>query len=197
MKARTATVHRRTSETDIRLRLNLDGRGRYSVSTGIRFLDHMLELFARHGGFDLELRARGDLDVDQHHTVEDVGIVLGQAVRRALGSKKGINRAGYFIMPMDETLALAALDLSGRPYLVLRAPLKARRVGDLETELLEDFFQGFATSAGSNVHLKVAYGRSSHHAVEALFKAFARALRYACSRDARLKRQLPSTKGLL
>jgi len=197
MKARTATVHRRTSETNIRLRLNLDGRGRYSVSTGIRFLDHMLELFARHGGFDLELRARGDLDVDQHHTVEDVGIVLGQAVRRALGSKKGINRAGYFIMPMDETLALAALDLSGRPYLVLRAPLKARRVGDLETELLEDFFQGFATSAGSNVHLKVAYGRSSHHAVEALFKAFARALRYACSRDARLKRQLPSTKGLL
>ncbi|PYV12427.1 MAG: imidazoleglycerol-phosphate dehydratase HisB [Acidobacteria bacterium] len=197
MKARTATVHRRTSETDIRLRLNLDGRGRYSVSTGVRFLDHMLELFARHGGFDLELRARGDLDVDQHHTVEDVGIVLGQAVRRALGSKKGINRAGYFIMPMDETLALAALDLSGRPYLVLRAPLKARRVGDLETELLEDFFQGFATSAGSNVHLKVAYGRSSHHAVEALFKAFARALRYACSRDARLKRQLPSTKGLL
>ncbi len=197
MKARTATVHRRTSETDIRLRLNLDGRGRYSVSTGIRFLDHMLELFARHGGFDLELRARGDLDVDQHHTVEDVGIVLGQAVRRALGSKKGINRAGYFIVPMDETLALAALDLSGRPYLVLRAPLKARRVGDLETELLEDFFQGFATSAGSNVHLKVAYGRSSHHAVEALFKAFARALRYACSRDARLKRQLPSTKGLL
>jgi len=197
MKARTATVHRRTSETDIRLRLNLDGRGRYSVSTGIRFLDHMLELFARHGGFDLELRARGDLDVDQHHTVEDVGIVLGQAVRRALGSKKGINRAGYFVMPMDETLALAALDLGGRPYLVLRAPLKARRVGDLETELLEDFFQGFATSAGSNVHLKVAYGRSSHHAVEALFKAFARALRYACSRDARLKRQLPSTKGLL
>jgi imidazoleglycerol-phosphate dehydratase len=197
MKARTATVHRRTSETDIRLRLNLDGRGRYSVSTGIRFLDHMLELFARHGGFDLELQARGDLDVDQHHTVEDVGIVLGQAVRRALGSKKGINRAGYFIVPMDETLALAALDLSGRPYLVLRAPLKARRVGDLETELLEDFFQGFATSAGSNVHLKVAYGRSSHHAVEALFKAFARALRYACSRDARLKRQLPSTKGLL
>src|SRR3989454_7101340 len=122
MKARTATVHRRTSETDIRLRLNLDGRGRYSISTGIRFLDHMLELFARHGGFDLELRARGDLDVDQHHTVEDVGIVLGQAVRRALGSKKGINRAGYFLMPTDENLGLAALDLTRLPYLVLRAP---------------------------------------------------------------------------
>jgi imidazoleglycerol-phosphate dehydratase len=197
MRARTASVHRQTTETDIRARLNLDGRGRYAVSTGIRFLDHMLELFARHGGFDLDLRARGDLDVDQHHTVEDVGIALGQAVRQALGSKKGINRAGYFVMSMDETLALAAIDLSGRPYLVLRAPLKARRVGDLQTELLEDFFQGFATAAGSNLHLKLTYGRSSHHGVEALFKAFARALRYACSRDARLKRQLPSTKGLL
>jgi imidazoleglycerol-phosphate dehydratase len=197
MKARTASVLRKTTETDIRARLNLDGRGRYAVSTGIRFLDHMLELFARHGGFDLDLAARGDLDVDQHHTVEDIGIVLGQAVRQALGSKKGINRAGYFVMPMDETLALAAIDMSGRPFMVLNAPIKARRIGDLETELLEDFFQGFATSAGSNVHLKVAYGRSSHHAVEALFKAFARALRYACSRDARLKKQLPSTKGLL
>ncbi len=197
MKSRVARLHRKTTETDIRARLSLDGRGRYAVSTGIRFLDHMLELFARHGGFDLELKACGDLDVDQHHTVEDVGIVLGQAVKQALGTKKGINRAGYFVMPMDETLAIAAIDLSGRPCLVLRAPLKARRVGDFETELLEDFFQGFATSAGANVHLKVAYGRSSHHAVEALFKAFARALRYASSRDSRLKRELPSTKGLL
>ncbi len=197
MKARTARIHRKTTETDIRARLNLDGRGRYQVSTGIRFLDHMLELFTRHGGFDLELAARGDLDVDQHHTVEDIGLVLGEAVREALGSKKGINRAGYFVMPMDETLAVAAVDLSGRPYLVLHAPIAAARVGDLQTELLEDFFHGFATSAAANVHLKVAYGRSSHHAVEALFKAFARALRYACSRDARLKRLLPSTKGLL
>jgi len=197
MKARTATLHRQTAETDIRARLNLDGRGRYAISTSIRFLDHMLELFTRHGGFDLELNARGDLDVDQHHTVEDVGIVLGQAVREALGSKKGINRAGYFLMPMDETLAVAAIDLSGRPYLVMKASIRARRVGDLQAELLEDFFQGFAASAGANLHLKVAYGRSSHHAVEALFKAFARALRYACSRDARLRRQLPSTKGVL
>ncbi len=197
MKARTATLHRQTAETDIRARLNLDGKGRYAISTGIRFLDHMLELFTRHGGFDLELRARGDLDVDQHHTVEDVGLVLGQGLREALGSKKGINRAGYFIMPMDETLAFAAIDLSGRPYLVLNAPIRTRYVGDLQTELLEDFFQGFANAAAANVHLKVAYGRSSHHAVEALFKALARALRYACSRDARLKSQLPSTKGLL
>jgi imidazoleglycerol-phosphate dehydratase len=197
MKARTASLHRKTAETDIKARLNLDGRGVYNVSTGIRFFDHMLELFTRHGGFDLNLLAKGDLDVDQHHTVEDVGIVLGQLVREALGDKKGINRAGYFIMPMDETLAVAAIDLSGRPYLVLNAPLKVRNVGDLQTELLEDFFHGFTTTALANVHLKVSYGRSSHHAVEALFKAFARALRFACSRDQRLRTQLPSTKGLL
>jgi imidazoleglycerol-phosphate dehydratase len=197
MKARTASLHRKTTETDISIRLDLDGRGLYSVSTGIRFLDHMLELFARHGGFDLDLQAKGDLDVDQHHTVEDVGIALGETLLKALGTKKGINRAGYFVMPMDETLAIASVDLSGRPYLVLKAPVRARLVGDLQSELLEDFFQGFATSAKANVHLKIAYGRSSHHAVEALFKALARALRYACSCDARLKGQLPSTKGLL
>jgi imidazoleglycerol-phosphate dehydratase len=197
MKARCANLHRKTTETDIRARLNLDGQGRYTVSTGIRFLDHMLELFTRHGGFDLELRAQSDLDVDQHHTVEDTGIVLGEIVRQALGDKRGINRAGYFVMPMDETLAVAAIDLSGRPYLVLNAPLKAKRVGDLQSELLEDFFQGFASAARANVHLRVLYGRSSHHVVEAMFKAFARALRYACSRDVSLKHQLPSTKGLL
>jgi imidazoleglycerol-phosphate dehydratase len=197
MKPRRAKVDRRTTETHIRARLSLDGRGRYAVSTGIRFLDHMLELFARHGGFDLDLRAQGDLDVDQHHTVEDTGLVLGEAVRQALGDKRGINRAGYFVMPMDETLVVAALDLSGRPYLVLKAPLKPERLGDLQTELLEDFFQGFASGARANLHLRLLYGRSSHHAVEALFKAFARALRYACSRDPSLKRQLPSTKGLL
>jgi len=203
VKARTATLRRTTTETDIRARLSLDGRGRYAVSTGVRFLDHMLELFTRHGAFDLELKALGDLDVDQHHTVEDVGIVLGRAVREALGDKKGINRAGYFVMPMDESLALAAIDLSGRAYLVFDAPALAEaarrdiRVGDLPVDLLEDFFQAFASSAGANVHLKVARGRSNHHMVEALFKALARALRFACSHDARLKRQLPSTKGLL
>ena len=197
MKLRKAAIHRQTTETDIRVRLNIDGQGRYRISTGIRFLDHMLELFTRHGGFDLELRARGDLDVDQHHTVEDIGITLGDAFRKALGSKKGILRAGYFVMPMDETLAVAALDLSGRAYLVLKAPFRVRHVGDLQVELLEDFFEGFAMAARANVHLKVAYGRSSHHRVEAIFKAFARALRFACSRDARLRRQLPSTKGLL
>lgn len=197
MKTRRAKVHRKTAETEVRADLNLDGQGRYEISTGIRFLDHMLDLFARHGGFDLKLEARGDLDIDQHHTVEDVGLVLGKSFRQALGDKRGINRAGYFVMPMDDTLALAAVDLSGRPYAVIKGSIKAEYVGDLQTELLGDFFQAFAASAGANVHLKIAYGRSSHHGVESIFKAFARALRYACSRDTRLKRQLPSTKGLL
>jgi imidazoleglycerol-phosphate dehydratase len=196
-KKRQARIHRKTSETDIRLRLDLDGRGKSRVHTGIRFFDHMLELVARHGAFDLDLEARGDLDVDQHHTVEDVGIVLGEAVLKALGSKRGILRAGYFLMPMDETLAAAAIDLSGRPYCVCRAKIAARRVGDFQTELLEDFFQGFAQSARANVHLRALYSRSSHHQVEAIFKAFARALRFAVSRDLRLRRVLPSTKGLL
>ncbi len=196
-RIRRATVERNTTETQIRARLTLEGQGRYRVRTGIRFLDHMLELVARHGGFNIELEAKGDLDVDQHHTVEDVGIVLGECVRQALGDKRGINRAGYFLMPLDETLAVAALDLSGRPYLVFQARFRARRVGDLQTELVEDFFHGFATHAGANVHLRLLYGRSTHHGVEALFKTFARALKTAVSLDARLKKQLPSTKGLL
>jgi imidazoleglycerol-phosphate dehydratase len=195
--SRTASINRETTETQIRARLALDGKGRYDVRTGIRFLDHMLELFAKHGGFDLELRATGDLDVDQHHTVEDVGIVLGQCFTKALGDKRGINRAGYFIMPLDETLAVASVDLSGRPFLVCTARFRQRLVGDLQTELVEDFFQGFATHAKANVHLKVLYGRSTHHAVEALFKSFARAMKMAVSLDARLKNQMPSTKGLL
>jgi len=194
---RTATIHRKTNETDIRLRLNLNGRGKARVATGIRFFDHMLELVARHGAFDLEVDARGDLDVDQHHTVEDVGITLGEALQKALGSKRGILRAGYFLMPMDETLAAAAVDLGGRPYCVVKAKIEAKRVGDFQVELLEDFFQGFAQSAKANVHLRALYGRSSHHQVEAIFKAFARALRFAVSRDKRLRQVLPSTKGLL
>ena len=194
---RKASLRRTTTETDIRVRLNLDGHGRARVRTGIRFLDHMLELVARHGALDLELTARGDLDVDQHHTVEDVGLALGEVMRKALGSKRGILRAGYFLMPMDETLAAAAIDLSGRPYCVCRGKVSARRVGDLQTELVEDFFNAFAQAARANVHLWLLYGRSSHHQVEALFKAFARALRFAATRDPQLKRVLPSTKGLL
>jgi imidazoleglycerol-phosphate dehydratase len=196
-KARVARFDRQTTETQIVGALTVDGRGRYDVRTGIRFFDHMLELFTRHGGFDLKLAATGDLDVDQHHTVEDVGIVLGEAVLKALGDRRGINRAGYFVMPMDETLAVAAIDLSGRPHAVVDLKVRVRMVGDLQTELVHDFFDGFASGARANVHVKVLYGRSSHHHIEAVFKAFARALRVACARDARLARMLPSTKGLL
>ena len=194
---RTATIHRKTNETDVRLKLNVDGRGKSRIATGIRFFDHMSDLVARHGAFDLDLTAKGDLDLDQHHTVEDVGIALGEAVLKALGTKRGILRAGYFLMPMDETLAAAAIDLGGRPYGVVKANISAKRVGDFQTELTEDFFQGFAQAARANVHLRALYGRSSHHQIEALFKAFARALRFAVSRDRRLRRVLPSTKGLL
>jgi imidazoleglycerol-phosphate dehydratase len=197
MMPRTAKIHRKTNETDIKLRLNLDGRGKARIATGIRFFDHMLELVARHGAFDLELRARGDLDVDQHHTVEDVGIALGEAVTKALATKRGILRAGYFLMPMDETLAASAVDLGGRSFCVVNAKIASARVGDFQAELIEDFFQGFAQAARANVHLRVLYGRSSHHQVEAMFKAFARALRFAVARDKRLRRVLPSTKGLL
>lgn len=196
-RLRSATLRRTTSETDIRVRLSLDGRGHARIRTGIRFLDHMLELVARHGALDLDIAVRGDLEVDQHHTVEDTGIALGEAVRQALGSKRGILRAGYFLMPMDETLAAVAIDFGGRPFCVLHARFRARRAGDLETELVEDFFQGFAQAARANLHLKLLYGRSTHHQVEALFKAFARALRFAAARDPQLKGLLPSTKGLL
>jgi len=196
-KARAAKFDRQTTETQITGALIVDGQGRYNVRTGIRFFDHMLELFTRHGGFDLTLTATGDLDVDQHHTVEDVGIVLGEAVLKALGDRKGINRAGYFVMPMDETLAVAAIDLSGRPHAVVDLKVRVRMVGDLQTELVHDFFDGFASGARANVHVKVLYGRSSHHHIEAVCKAFARALRVACAKDARLAKMLPSTKGLL
>jgi imidazoleglycerol-phosphate dehydratase len=194
---RRASLRRTTKETDIQIRLNLDGQGRAKVSTGIPFLDHMFDLVARHGAMDLEIKATGDLQVDQHHTVEDLGIALGQAIRAALGSKKGILRAGYFLMPMDETLAAVAIDFSGRPYCVCKCKFAARTVGGLQTELLEDFFGGFAQAAGANVHVELKYGRSSHHQVEAIFKAFAKAVRFAATRDPQLKRILPSTKGLL
>ena len=194
---RRGVIERQTTETSIAITLTLDGRGRYDVRTGVRFLDHMLELFTRHGGFDLRVRAQGDLDVDQHHTVEDIGIALGEAVEAALGSRRGINRAGYFVMPMDESIGVVAIDLGGRAHAVVDARVKTQKVGDLQADLLTDFFEGFARGARANVHLKVLYGRSDHHKVEALFKAFGRALRMACSRDKRLAKVMPSTKGLL
>jgi imidazoleglycerol-phosphate dehydratase len=194
---RAGTVKRDTTETQIALALTVDGTGKYSVSTGIRFFDHMLELFTRHGGFDLTLKCKGDLDVDQHHTVEDVGIALGEAFGIALGDKKGIMRAGYFVMAMDETLAVAAVDLSGRVAYVVDDQVTVPMVGDFQTELVADFFDGFARGAKANVHVKTMYGRSNHHKIEAIFKAFARAMRGACSRDERMREMLPSTKGLL
>jgi imidazoleglycerol-phosphate dehydratase len=194
---REAHVERNTKETQIKGDLRIDGTGVYKISTGIRFLDHMLELFSKHGAFDLELTATGDLDVDQHHTVEDTGIVLGDLFTKALGDRRGINRSGYFVQSMDESLAVVAVDLGGRPALVLDLQVNVVHVGDLQTELLHDFFEGFANHAGANLHAKVMYGRSNHHKIEATFKCFARAMRYACSTDDRLKDQLPSTKGLL
>ena len=194
---RSAAIERNTKETRIAGKLKIEGRGKYQVSTGIRFFDHMLELFSKHGGFDLAIKASGDLDVDQHHTVEDTGIVLGQLFAKALGERKGINRAGYFVLPMDETLGVVAVDLGGRPALVYKDLVKVRLVGDLQTELVEDFFGGFVNHAGANLHAKILYGRSNHHKIEAIFKCFARALRYACSKDRSLRGQLPSTKGLL
>ena len=194
---RRGTIQRDTTETRINLTLTVDGQGTYTVSTGIRFFDHMLELFTRHGGFDLDLTCKGDLDVDQHHTVEDVGIALGEAFLQALGDKKGIMRAGYFVMPMDETLAVAAIDLSGRTAYAVDDQVDVPLVGDFQTELLTDFFEGFARGAKCNVHVKTMYGRSNHHKIEAIFKAFARAMRGACSRDERMREMLPSTKGLL
>jgi imidazoleglycerol-phosphate dehydratase len=194
---RKATLERKTKETSIKVALTIEGRGRHKISTGIRFFDHMLELFAHHGGFDLELAANGDLDVDQHHTVEDVGIALGQAFAQALGSKRGILRAGYFVMPMDETLGLAAVDFSGRAVAIVDTKARVRLVGDMQTELVHDFFEGFARGAQANVHARVLYGRSNHHKIEVLFKAFARALRAGCWRDKQMARLLPSTKGLL
>jgi len=194
---RTATIDRKTTETQISLTLTIDGQGQYSVSTGIRFFDHMLELFTRHGAFDLTLKCTGDLDVDQHHTVEDVGIALGEAFANGLGDKKGIMRAGYFVMTMDETLAVAAVDLSGRTAYAVDDQVNVPMVGDFQSELLTDFFEGFARGAKANVHVKTMYGRSNHHKIEAIFKAFARAMRGACCRDERMREMLPSTKGLL
>ena len=194
---RKAKIVRNTNETRIALVLTIEGQGQYQVTTGIRFFDHMLELFARHGAFDLRLTCDGDLDVDQHHTVEDVGIALGEAFHKALDDKRGILRAGYFLMPMDETLGLAAVDFGGRSQAIVQTKVKTRLVGDLQSELVYDFFDGFARGARANVHVKVLYGRSNHHKIESLFKAFARALRFAVSRDKRLRGVLPSTKGLL
>jgi imidazoleglycerol-phosphate dehydratase len=194
--SRKSVVDRKTRETEIRLALELDGTGQYRVETGIPFFDHMLESFAKHALFDLELRAQGDLDVDLHHTVEDVGIVLGQALREALGSAEGIRRYGGFVLPMAESKVEVALDVSNRPYLVYRVELANDRVGDFDVSLVEDFLWAFSQNAGIDLHVEKRYGRSPHHVVEAVFKGVARALREALERDPRVE-GVPSVKGTL
>ncbi|MRR57362.1 MAG: imidazoleglycerol-phosphate dehydratase HisB [Deltaproteobacteria bacterium] len=194
--SRTAVVERVTKETRIRLSLELDGSGEAKVCTSVPFLDHMLDLFARHGLFDLQVEAQGDIDIDFHHTVEDIGIVLGEALKRALGGKEGIRRYGQATVPMDETLALAAIDLSGRPYLCFNVPLPKVKIGDFDVELVREFFQAFANTGGLNLHINLAYGENVHHMVEACYKAFARALDEATRLDDRITGVL-STKGKL
>lgn len=195
-KQRTATVKRTTKETDISMQLNLDGTGKYQIHTGIGFFDHMLEGFSKHGFFDLDLTVKGDLQVDGHHTVEDVGIVLGTAIREAIGDKIGICRYGSFILPMDDALALCAVDLCGRPYFCMDADFKEERCGDFETTLVREFFYAISYSAGMNLHIKLLSGNNAHHMIEAIFKAFAKALDQAVSHDSRIQDVL-STKGTL
>jgi len=194
--SRTASIERKTRETDITLELNLDGTGKSSIETGVGFLDHMLELFAKHGVFDLTVKANGDLHVDQHHTVEDVGICLGQAMRQALSDKAGIRRYGYFTLPMEETLVTTAVDLSGRYFLVFGAQFPTAKIGEFDSELVEDFWQAFAANTLCNLHVVLHHGRNSHHISEAIFKSLARSLRMASETDPRMP-DVPSTKGTL
>ena len=195
-RTRTSSIDRKTNETDIQLELNLDGTGKSTIDTGVGFLDHMLELFSRHGIFDLNVKAKGDLHVDQHHTVEDTGICLGLAFREALGDKAGIRRYGHFTLPMEETLVTTAVDLSGRYYLVFNAEFPTQKIGDFDTELVEDFWQAFAANALCNLHVVLHHSRNSHHISEAIFKSLARSLRVAVETDPRMS-GVPSTKGVI
>ncbi len=197
MPVRTAEVTRKTRETDISVKLNLDGSGKADIQTPIGFLDHMLETFTRHGMFDLEVRCTGDTQVDQHHTLEDLGMVIGQAFNEALEDCKGIRRAGSFVFPMDESLSAVAVDFGGRPYLIYDVEFKRQMCGELDTDVIEDFFGGFSTASKSNVAVRVLTGRSDHHKVEGVFKAFARALRDATEIDPRAEGEVVSTKGVI
>ncbi|MBN1786073.1 MAG: imidazoleglycerol-phosphate dehydratase HisB [Candidatus Methanofastidiosa archaeon] len=194
---RCSNLSRKTTETDIKVGLVIEGQGKGDVSTGIGFLDHMLGIFARHGLFDLSVRATGDLEVDQHHLVEDLGICLGKAFNEALGERRGINRAGYFVFPMDEALSVVAVDISGRPTLLFKAEFKRRMIGELDSDLLYDFFKGFADSLRASIAIRVLEGRNDHHKAESIFKAFAKAMRMACSTDPKMIDEIPSTKGLI
>ncbi len=197
MKQRKSVIERKTKETDIKVNLNLDGKGKGDVKTSVPFLDHLLDNFSRHGLFDLKIKAKGDLKIDQHHTVEDIGICLGEAVKKALGEKKGINRAGYFVFPLDESVAVVSLDISGRAYLNFDCKFRRHKIGDLDSDLIEEFFWGFVRHLGATLHIKALCGKNDHHKAEAIFKAFGKAMKTACSKDKRIDKELPSTKGLL
>lgn len=194
---RKALIHRKTNETDIRMELILDGTGKSRISTPILFLNHMLENFAKHGGFDLVIKAKGDIKVDQHHTVEDLGIVLGEAFKKALGNKRGLNRAGYFVFPMDEVLSVVAVDISGRCYLNFDVNFVKEKIGDLETDLIKEFFLGFSRTLQATTHVRMLYGENDHHKVESIFKGFSKAMKMACQKDIKNGNGIPSTKGII
>ena len=194
---RKTSLRRKTKETDIKIELNIDGEGKSDVSTSIPFLDHLLENFAKHGLFDLKIRAKGDIEIDQHHTVEDIGICLGQAFKEALGDKKGINRSGYFVFPLDEALSVVAVDISGRAFLNFDCKFKKEKIGDLDSDLIKEFFWGFVRHLEATLHIRALYGENEHHKAESIFKAFGKAMKMACSKEKRILKELPSTKGLI
>ena len=194
---RKASLQRKTKETDIKIELNIDGKGKADISTPIPFLDHLLDNFARHGLFDLKIKATGDVEIDQHHTVEDIGISLGEAFKEALGDKKGINRAGYFVFPLDEALSVVAVDVSGRAFLSFDCKFKKQKIGDLESDLIKEFFWGFVRHLEATLHIRVLSGENEHHKAESIFKAFGKTMKIACSKDKRILKELPSTKGLI
>ena len=194
---RKVSLKRKTKETDIKIELNIDGKGKTDISTPIPFLNHLLDNFGKHGLFNLKLRAKGDIEIDRHHTVEDIGICLGEAFKKALGNKKGINRAGYFVFPLDEALSVVSLDISGRAFLNFDCKFKRQKIGDLDSDLIKEFFWGFVRHLEATLHIRVLYGENDHHKAESIFKAFGKAMKMACSKDKRILKELPSTKGLL
>ena len=197
MKSKISKVFRKTKETEISIELNVLGVGKTEISTPIPFLNHLLDNFGKHGLFDLKLKATGDIEIDQHHTVEDIGISLGEAFKKALGNKKGINRAGYFVFPLDEALSVVAVDISGRAFLNFDCKFKKEKIGDLESDLIKEFFWGFVRHLEATLHIRVLYGEDEHHKAESIFKAFGKAMKIACSKEKRILKELPSTKGLI
>ncbi len=195
--SRNASLHRKTKETDIKIALNIDGKGKTDISTPIPFLNHLLDNFARHGLFDLKIKARGDIEIDQHHTVEDIGICLGEVFKKALGDKKGINRTGYFVFPLDEAVSVVAVDISGRAFLNFDCKFKKAKIGDLDSDLIKEFFWGFVRHLEATLHIRVLYGENEHHKAESIFKAFGKAMKVSCSKEKRILKELPSTKGLI